>query len=119
MLEVLNNEAISIEKEREAVNEMKSDMAPGLDKFQVECLKKGGIAVLEWLVRLLNVCFDMGVVPIDWRGVCIVTLYNWKIHTYGCGNSRGISLLSVIGKLCVRMLIERVRAGTECAIRKE
>ena len=31
MLEVLNNEAISIENEREAVNEMKSDMAPGLD----------------------------------------------------------------------------------------
>ena len=39
---------------REAVNEMKSGKAPGLDGFQVECLKKGGMAVLEWLVRLLN-----------------------------------------------------------------
>ena len=36
---------------REAVNEMKSGKAPGLDGFPVECLKKGGIAVLEWLVR--------------------------------------------------------------------
>ena len=38
----------------EAVNEMKSGKAPGLDGFPVECLKKCGIAVLEWLVRLLN-----------------------------------------------------------------
>ena len=26
--------------------------------------------MLEWLVRLLNVSFDMRVVPIDWRGAC-------------------------------------------------
>ena len=31
---------------------MKSGKAPGLDGFPVECLKKGGMAVLEWLVRL-------------------------------------------------------------------
>ena len=42
---------------------MKSGKAPGLDRFPVECLKKGGIVVLERLVRLLNVCFDVGVVP--------------------------------------------------------
>ena len=37
-----------------------------------ECLKKSGMAVLEWLVRLLNLSFDMGVVPMDWRGACVV-----------------------------------------------
>ena len=34
-------------------------------------------------------------------------------------NSRGISLLSVVGKLYGRVLIKRVRAGTECAIWEE
>ena len=29
---------------------MKSGKAPGLDGFQVKCLKKDGMAVLEWLV---------------------------------------------------------------------
>ena len=53
------------------MNELKSGKAPGLDGFLVECLKKGGMAVLEWLVRLLNLCFDMGVVPKDWRGACM------------------------------------------------
>ena len=48
------------------MNEMKSCKAPGLDGFPVECLKKGGMAVLEWLVRLLNLSFDMGVVVLIW-----------------------------------------------------
>ena len=34
-------------------------------------------------------------------------------------NSRDISLLSVVGKLFGRVLIKRVRAGTECAIGEE
>ena len=72
MLGDLNERAISLDKVGEAVNEMKSSKAPGLDEFTVECLKKGGMAVLEWLVRLLNLSFDMGAVPIDWRGTCIV-----------------------------------------------
>ena len=45
----LNERAISLEEVGEAVNEMKSGMAPGLDGFPVECLKKGGMGVLEWL----------------------------------------------------------------------
>ena len=53
---------------------MKSFKAPGLDGFPVECLKKGGMAVLEWLVRLLNLSFDMGVDPMNWRGACKVPL---------------------------------------------
>ena len=80
---------------REAVNELKLGKAPGLDGFPVECLKKGGMAVLEWLVRPLNVSFDMGFVPMDWRGACIVPLYKGKGDKYECSNSRGISLLNV------------------------
>ena len=60
MLGDLNERAISFEEVGEAVNEMKSDKAPGLDGFPVEYLKKGGMAVLEWLVRLLNLSSNMG-----------------------------------------------------------
>ena len=54
MLGDLNERAISFVEVGEAVNEMKSGKAPGLDGFPVECLMKGGMAVLEWLVSLLN-----------------------------------------------------------------
>ena len=102
-----------MEEVGEAVNEMKSAKAPGPDGFPVECLKKGGMAVLEWLVRLLSLCFDIGVVPMDWRGACIVPLYKEKGGKWECSNFRGISLLSVVGKLFGKVLIKRVRAGTE------
>ena len=36
-----------------------------------------------------------------------------------CSNSRGISMLSVVGKLYGRVLIKRVWAGTECEIGEE
>ena len=41
----LNERAISLEEEEEAVKEIKSGKAPGLDGFPVECLKKGGNSV--------------------------------------------------------------------------
>ena len=51
----------------------------------MECLKKGGIPVLEWLVRLLNVSFDMRVIPIHWRGSAIMPLYKGKGDKCECG----------------------------------
>ena len=74
------------------MNEMKSGKAPVLDGFPVECLKKGGMAVVEWLVRLLNLSFDMGVVPMDLSGACIAPLYKGKGDKCECSNSRGINL---------------------------
>ena len=61
-----NESAISIE-----------DKAPGLHGCSVECLNKGGMAVLELLVRLLNVSFDMEVQS-TWK----YTL-DMEVHTYG------------------------------------
>ena len=52
----------------------------------------------------------------DWRGARLVPLYKGKGVKYECSNSRGISLLSVAGKLYGRVLIKRVREGTERAI---
>ena len=49
------------------MNEIKSGKARGLDGFPVECLKKGGMAVLEWLVRLLNLFLMSGLYL--WTGV--------------------------------------------------
>ena len=50
--------------------------------------------MLEWLVRLLTVSVDMGIVPMDWRGACIVPLYKGEGDKCEYRNSRGIGLLS-------------------------
>ena len=52
----------------------------------------------------------------DWRGACIVPTYKGKSDKCEFSNSRGVSLLSVVGKLYGRLLFKRIRAGTECAI---
>ena len=43
--------------------------------------------------------FKSGVVPEDWRSVVIVPLYKGKGERTKCNNYRGISLLSVVGKI--------------------
>ena len=53
-------------------------------------------------------------------GACIVPLYKGNgDNNRKRNNSRGISLLSVVGKLYDIVLIKRVWAGTECAIGEE
>ena len=46
------------------------------------------MAVLEWLVRLLNINFEMGLVPMYWCGACIVPLYEGKGNKCEYSNSR-------------------------------
>ena len=36
------------------------------------------MTVLEWLVRLFNVCFMLSIVPVDWVIACMVPLYKGK-----------------------------------------
>jgi hypothetical protein len=50
---------------------------------------------------------------------CIVPLYKGKGDKYVCSNFRGISLLSVVGKVYGRVLIERIRRETESVIGEE
>ena len=54
-----------------------------------------------------------------WRDSCIVPIYKGKGIKCECSNSRGISLLSVVGKLYGKWSIKGVTPGTECAIGEE
>ena len=116
MLGETNETAITKEEVQTAVNELKNGKAPGLDGCVGECLKAGGASIVEWLVRLLNVCFVTSVVPLDWMSACIVPLYKGKGDRHECANYRGISLLSVVGKVYGKILIKRVRDGTDAVI---
>ena len=50
--------------------------------------------------------FESGVVPEEWRSAVIVPLYKGKGERMECRNYRGISLLSVAGKIYVEILME-------------
>ena len=91
---------------------MKARKVAGLDGCAVECLKSDCASVIEGLIGLLNVCFVTSMVPVDWMSVCVVSLYKGKGDKYECVNLRGISMLSVVGKVYGRILIKRIGEGT-------
>ena len=112
----LNEKEITKEEVERALKETKAGKAPGVDGVKAEMLKEGGVTAVRWLVRLFNVCFLASMVPMDWVCACIVPLYKGKGDVYECGNFRGISLLSVVGKVYGRVLINRIRDKTESVI---
>ena len=57
--------------------------------------------------------FESGVVPEDWRSVVIIQPYKGKGERKECSSYRGITLLSVVGKICAGILVHRVRKVTE------
>ena len=64
----------------------------------------------------VNICFMLSIEPVGWVIACMVPLYKGKGDVYECSNFRGISLLSVVGKVYGRVLINRIRDKTENVI---
>ena len=73
-----NERLVAIEELKRALNETKGGKAPGMDGVRVEMLKEGGVTVMKWLVRLLNICFMLSIVLVDWVIACMVPLYKGK-----------------------------------------
>ena len=111
-----NEREITREGVKRALNKMKGGKAPGMDGVRVEMIKEGGVAVLQWLVRVFDICFMLSIVPVDWVIACMVPLYKGKGDMHECSNFRGISLLTVVGKVYGRILINRIRDKTENVI---
>ena len=116
---VEQKELLDIKEVRMAIKKLKNGKATGVDDIAGEMIKAGGEVMAEWLVRVLNICWKEGRVPEDWRKAVIVPIYKGKGEKDVCNNYRGISLLSVVGKLYGRVLIERVKEKTERCLREE
>ena len=115
----LNNKPIERSEIKEAIMGMKVGKAAGLDGVAPELLKFGGDDVTAWLGRLLDECFEESVAPRDFRDMCLVPCYKGKGDKHECNNYRGICLMSVVGKVYGKVLINRVVKGTEAAIGEE
>ena len=116
---VNTNMDVRVDDVRRAVKKLKKGKSPGVDGITSEMLKYGGECVLEWLTRVCNVCVSEEKVPNDWIRAIIVPLYKGKGDRSDCKNYRGISLLSIPGKVYGRVLIERIRSLTEGMIGEE
>ena len=122
-MEELDEEPSLAELEK-AIDGLKSGKAPGADGIPPEVLKCGKDVLLPHLHKLLIHCWREGIIPQDMRNANIVTLYKNKGDKGDCNNYRGISLLSITGKVFARVLLgrlqqvaDRVYPETQCGFR--
>ncbi|KAI3352928.1 hypothetical protein L3Q82_019491 [Scortum barcoo] len=92
----------------EVVRKLRSGKAPGVDEIRPEYLKSLDVVGLSWLTRLCNIAWRLGTVPLVWQTGVVVPLFK-KGDRRVCSNYRGITLLSLPGKVYARVLERRIR----------
>ena len=104
---------------RRAISKLKMGKAPGVDGVSAEMLKAGGETVVEWMHWICCLAWEQGVVPEEWVQAIIIPIYKGKGCRNECSSYRGVSLLSIPGKVYGMVLVERVKEITECRISRE
>jgi len=73
---------------------------------------------LSWLTSLCNIAWKSGTVPLDWQIRVVVPLFK-KGDRRVCSNFRGITLLSLPGKVYLGVLERRIHRIVESHIQEE
>uniref|UniRef100_A0A3B3CJV2 Reverse transcriptase domain-containing protein n=1 Tax=Oryzias melastigma TaxID=30732 RepID=A0A3B3CJV2_ORYME len=102
----------------EVVKELLGGKAPGVDEVRPEYLKSLDVVGVSWLTRLCSIAWQTGTVPLDWQTGVVVPLFK-KGDRRVCSNYRGITLLSLPGKVYARVLERRVRPIVEPQIQEQ
>ncbi|KAK3520514.1 hypothetical protein QTP70_024128 [Hemibagrus guttatus] len=92
----------------EVVQQLLSGKAPGVDEIRPEYLKSLDVLGLSWLTCVCNIAWWSGTVPLFMKGDRNV-----------CSKYRGITLLSLPGKVYSRVLESRVKPLVEPRIQEE
>ncbi|KAK3518499.1 hypothetical protein QTP70_001476 [Hemibagrus guttatus] len=102
----------------EVVQQLLGGKAPVVDEIRPEYLKSLDVVGLSWLTRLCNIAWRSGTVPLDWATGVVVPLFK-KGDRRVSSNYRGITLLSLQGKVYFRVLERRVRPLVKPRIQEE
>ena len=93
----------------DAIERTSSGKAPGRCGISAEIWKHGGQTIQQKLFELILLIWKNEEVPQDWKDASIVPLFK-KGSRVDCGNYRGISLLSIAGKILARILLNRLNS---------
>jgi len=96
----------SLHEVTQAVKGLKNNKASGPDGIPAEIFKYDGQYLLHRLP--FHSTWNSKQLPQQWKDANIVTIFKRKGDQAVCGNSRGISLLSVAGKFLARVMLQRL-----------
>lgn len=90
-----------------AINQMKNRKSPGSDAITAEIIKGGNTLSVKMLHEVFGKIWEEKTVPQEWRNSEIVPIFKKGKKTC-CDNYRGISLLSIPGKVLARVIYNRL-----------
>lgn len=114
----MNDSEPAIEEVKVATRSLKSGKTPGVDQVTAEAIKAGGDILLYRLHSLVRKIWRTEQVPTTWRKAVIVPIHK-KGDNQECKNYRGISLLSIVGKVFMRIIQSRLQRHHEQFSREE
>lgn len=125
IMEDLDAEA-TLEELSKAIDSLACGKAPGTDGLLPDLIKRCMSTLLQPLHHTFCQCWREGGVPQDMKDAKFVTLYKNKEDRSDCNNYRGISLLSIVGKVYARVVLarlqqlaERVYSESQCGFHAE
>ena len=95
-----------------AIKRLKTGKAAGLDEVTAEALKGGGDTIAMALLRLIQMIWNQEEVPQDFKDGVIVPTFK-KGDSSECRNYRGITLLSIAGKVLATIIKNRLNDSIE------
>lgn len=110
------DQEISTEEIQIAISDLKNNKSPGCDGIPAEIFKALLDETLDDLKIFFNLIWREGIVPQDFRDAFIVNLFKNKGSASDCGNYRGISLLSIGGKILTKIMASRLLKYIESII---
>ena len=106
------DECPDIDEIIEATAMLSERKSPGPDGIHPEVIKRGGPKLISTLHEIIKEAWKTAVVPQDWKDAQLITIFK-KGDRKLCGNYRGISLLSIPGKVFARVLLNRLTSYAE------
>ena len=114
----VDHEDIIQQEIEQVITQTKGNRASGEDRVTSDILKADPISSAKALRKLFSEVWKEEKVPKAWNKSIIIKL-PMKGDLSVCSNWRGISLLSIPGKMFCRVLLQRLRQAIERILREE
>ena len=109
----LLDELPTVSETVKAIKLLSSGKAPGSDAIPAGICKAGGPQVAEKLTELVHIMWRKEAIPEEFKDATIIHLFKRKGNPQVCDNHRGISLLSIAGKILARIVLNRLNEHLE------
>ena len=93
---------------KEVTDDLQCSESAGPDGIPPEVFKADGQTLIQKFTLFLRMCWENGCLPQDLKDARLVHLYKDKGDKSSCDNYRGISLLSVAGKILSKVILNRL-----------